>query len=51
VKAFVVLKPGISPSESLAREIVYRCKMVLMSYKVPRIIEFVEELPRPPAER
>ena len=51
VKAFVVLKPGISPSESLAREIVDRCKMVLMSYKVPRIIEFVEELPRPPAER
>ncbi|MEM1626998.1 MAG: acyl--CoA ligase [Sulfolobaceae archaeon] len=46
VKAFVVLKPGYEPSEKLAREIFEFVKKLLPSYKVPRIIEFVNELPK-----
>ncbi|BBD73174.1 acetyl-CoA synthetase [Sulfodiicoccus acidiphilus] len=46
VKAFVVLKPGYRASEELAREIASHCREVLMAYKVPRIVEFVDELPK-----
>jgi acetyl-CoA synthetase len=46
VKAFVVLKPGNVPSESTAREIQNHVKKVTAPYKYPRIIEFVESLPK-----
>ena len=46
VKAFIVLKPGYTPSEELARDIYQHTKKLLSSYKVPRIIEFVDELPK-----
>jgi 4-hydroxybutyrate---CoA ligase (AMP-forming) len=46
VKAFVVLKPGYVPSEQLAKEIREKVKSLLSYYKVPRIIEFVSELPK-----
>jgi long-chain acyl-CoA synthetase len=43
LKAFVVKKPG----ESLSKEeVVKYCKEVLASYKVPREIVFVDELPK-----
>ncbi|MEM1579067.1 MAG: AMP-binding protein [Archaeoglobaceae archaeon] len=46
VKAFVLLKPGYKPSRELALEIFKHCRNVLARYKIPRIIEFVPELPK-----
>lgn len=46
VKAFVVLKPGYKPSRELALELFQHCRKILARYKVPRIIEFVEDLPK-----
>ena len=46
VKAFVVLKPGYEPSESLVREIKNFVKRTTAPYKYPRAIEFVSDLPK-----
>ncbi|MEI8330635.1 MAG: AMP-binding protein [Methanomicrobiales archaeon] len=46
VKAFVILKPGFKPSETLVREIQTYVKTVTAPYKYPRIIEFVPTLPK-----
>ncbi|KUG20773.1 MAG: AMP-binding protein [Methanomicrobiaceae archaeon] len=46
VKAFIVLKPGYNPSESLVRDIQRHVKQVTAPYKYPRAIEFVESLPK-----
>lgn len=45
IKAFVVLKPGFVASEKLADEIREHCRARLAPYKVPREIEFRNELP------
>jgi acetyl-CoA synthetase len=45
VKAFVVLKPGYSPSPELAEDIQTRVKTRLSAHEYPREIEFVAELP------
>ncbi len=42
-KAFVVLKPGASAD---APELLAHCRSSLASYKVPRFIEFVKDLPK-----
>lgn len=46
VKAFVVLKPGYKPSRELALEHFKHCKNILAKFKIPRIIEFVDSLPK-----
>ncbi len=46
VKAFVVLKPGATPSDALVTELQEHAKRELAPYKYPRAIEFVERLPR-----
>jgi acetyl-CoA synthetase len=46
VKAFVILKPGFQPSETLVREIQNHVKNVTAPYKYPRAIEFVTSLPK-----
>jgi acetyl-CoA synthetase len=46
VKAFVVLKPGVPASTSLADEIVERVKHDLGRHQYPREIEFIGELPK-----
>ncbi len=46
VKAFVVLKPEYKPSRELALDIFRHCKSVLAKFKIPRIIEFVDSLPK-----
>ncbi|HEX2891140.1 acyl-CoA synthetase [Vineibacter terrae] len=48
VKAFIVLKPGVAPSDALAREIQEHAKRVTAPYKYPRLIEFVADLPKTP---
>jgi len=45
-KAFVVLKKGHSPSESLVEELQKFSKARITPYKYPRWIEFVDELPK-----
>ncbi len=46
VKACVVLKPGYQPSEELKQKIIDSCRDHIAIYKLPRIVEFVTELPR-----
>lgn len=46
VKAFIVPKPGVQPSEQLAEEIKQYCLRELAAYKHPREIEFVQTLPK-----
>ena len=46
VKATVVLTQGCAPSEELKKELQDHVKKVTAPYKYPRIIEFVEELPK-----
>ena len=43
VKAVVVLAPGASLSEA---QLIAHCKTVLASYKCPKVVEFIGELPR-----
>jgi acetyl-CoA synthetase len=46
VKATVVLKSGYEPSDGLAKELQEHVKRVTAPYKYPRIVEFVEALPK-----
>jgi acyl-coenzyme A synthetase/AMP-(fatty) acid ligase len=46
VKAFVVLRPGLVPSDELAAELQEHCKRVTAPYKYPREIAFVPDLPK-----
>jgi 2-aminobenzoate-CoA ligase len=45
-KAFIVLKPGQTPSEALAQELQEHVKRELAPYKYPRHVEFIHALPR-----
>jgi acetyl-CoA synthetase len=46
VKATVVLAQGFTPSERLTEEIQAHVKKVTAPYKYPRIVEYVQELPK-----
>ncbi|MBI5120483.1 MAG: AMP-binding protein [Rhodospirillales bacterium] len=46
VKAFVVLKDGASPSDDLARDIQEFVKNAVAPYKYPRLVRFLDELPK-----
>ena len=46
VKATVVLSKNYKPSEELKRELQEHVKKVTAPYKYPRVIEFVEALPK-----
>ncbi|KQB35986.1 AMP-binding protein [Acidiplasma cupricumulans] len=46
VKAFIVLKDGHEKNEETARTIFNGVKKLLPSYKLPEIIEFVDDLPK-----
>ena len=45
VKAFIVLKPDVSPSAALQEEIASFVKTRLAAHEYPREVEFVKELP------
>jgi len=49
VKAFVVLKPGLAPSEALAEELRLYVRKRLSAHAYPREIAFVKELPKTPS--
>lgn len=46
VKAVVVLAKGYRPSETLTKELQEHVKKLTAPYKYPRIIEYMEELPK-----
>ena len=46
VKAVIELKAGIVPSPELAEEIRLWCRDRIASFKLPRTVDFVEQLPR-----
>ena len=46
VKAFIILAPGYEASEELAKDIFKYTEEHLARYKIPRIIQFVEVLPK-----
>jgi acetyl-CoA synthetase len=46
VKAYVVLVKGYKPSEALTKELQDHVKKVTAPYKYPRIIEYMDELPK-----
>jgi fatty-acyl-CoA synthase len=46
VKAVVQLRPGIRGSDALAAEIIAYAHQRLAAYKVPRSVDFTDELPR-----
>ncbi len=47
-RAYVILKPGVEPTDKLKKEIIDSCRAHIAVYKLPREIEFVGELPRTP---
>ena len=47
-KAFVVLKQGVSESDTTKRSIIDTCKSILPDYMIPEDIEFRADLPRTP---
>jgi len=46
IKAYIVLKPGYEPSDQLAKDIQKHVKKITAPYKYPRLIEFIDELPK-----
>ena len=46
VKATVILAKGWEPSDELVKELQNHVKKTTAPYKYPRIIEFVDELPK-----
>ncbi len=46
IKAFIILASGYIPHEDLANEIFAYSRKMLAPYKMPRIIQFVSELPK-----
>ena len=46
VKAYVILNQGIEPSRDLALELFRHTTNILAKFKIPRIIEFVTEVPK-----
>lgn len=46
VKATIVLRSGYAPSEELVKELQEHVKSNTAAYKYPRVVEFVEELPK-----
>ena len=46
VKAFIILNEGFTPDRELANKLFAYCRRNMAPYKIPRIIEFVTELPK-----
>jgi acyl-CoA synthetase (AMP-forming)/AMP-acid ligase II len=51
VKAYIVLKSGATPESVPAEEIWNFCKPHLAAFKVPRYIEYRDELPKTPSSK
>ncbi|MFQ5829923.1 MAG: acyl-CoA synthetase [Candidatus Methylomirabilia bacterium] len=47
-RAYVALKPGTAGSDALKQELIECCRDEIAVYKLPREVEFVDQLPRAP---
>ncbi len=45
IKAWIVLRPGFTPNDALAREIQEFVKVQLAAHEYPRFVQFAEQLP------
>ena len=45
-KAFIVLRDGVNPSKVIGEDLKNYAKEILSPYKYPRLVEFIEELPK-----
>jgi 4-hydroxybutyrate---CoA ligase (AMP-forming) len=46
VKAYIILNTGYEPSKELALELFQHTINILAKFKIPRIIEFVDQVPK-----
>lgn len=46
VKAYVMLKPGFTPGETLKKSIIDHCRQYIAKYALPYDLEFRDELPK-----
>ena len=46
VAAFIVLKPGVAANDETRQSIIAYCRQNLTAYKVPKIVEFRDTLPK-----
>ena len=46
IKATIVLSKGYTPSDALIKELQHHVKVTTAPYKYPRVVEFVDELPK-----
>ena len=46
IKAYIVLKKGVEPTEALVRDIQRHTREETAPYKYPRLVEFVPQLPK-----
>jgi acyl-CoA synthetase (AMP-forming)/AMP-acid ligase II len=51
VKAYIVLRPGVTPDEASPRAIFEHCSTRLAAFKIPRFIEYRDSLPKTPSEK
>lgn len=49
IKSYIVLRDGYEPSDALAEEIRQQVRERLSTHAFPRVIEFVDELPKTPS--
>ncbi|MBZ5489029.1 AMP-binding protein [Halomonas aquamarina] len=49
IKSYIVLRDGYTPSDELAEEIRQQVRERLSTHAFPRVIEFVDELPKTPS--
>jgi acetyl-CoA synthetase len=45
IKAWIVLRPGVAPTDALAREIQDFVKVKLAAHEYPRVVQFTDNLP------
>ena len=51
VKAFILLKEGVSPEECTPQDILQHCESHLAAFKMPRYIAYVDDFPRTPSRK
>lgn len=51
VKAYILLQPGLTPTELPPEAILNVCRANLAKFKIPRFIQYVSEFPRTPSRK
>ncbi|MBL8706748.1 MAG: AMP-binding protein [Rhodospirillales bacterium] len=51
VKVYLVLKPGVKPTDLPPEKVVQFCETNLAKFKVPRYVSYIDKLPKTPSEK